>query len=395
MKTKAAPAIFIIFLLAFPLSSFAQIDPLAEQYKRALTPLPSQKLQPLSQKRTKGIAGVSQPTRAAGGVSEPSLTMHLEFKFNSDELTPQTIKYLDALGTALQDPTLRGYLYRIEGHTCNIGSDAYNLDLSRRRALSVVDYMVRTFGLQREQFEVQGYGKDRPVASNDTEESRQQNRRVVIVNTLHTFHAEAINRPSINVKVKYSRAKEERNLSDGDTLTHRDNYAVEFTPKTTAHVYVYQVDATGNVTRLYPNPEFSQSGNPVEPGRLYRVPNLGRWLYLDANKGTEHIVVVAQKDALEDPLKVCNRVLGSKNLVIASSHPSANRDKRGAAQKYKSVAGIRPEVIIEAGPQVVPADSVQESKEPVAQQQVAKPSEPEGDVDMNRVFVWKLSFLHQ
>jgi outer membrane protein OmpA-like peptidoglycan-associated protein len=65
----------------------------------------------------------------------------------------------------------------ISGHTDNVGSAKYNLALSQRRAQAVVDYLV-SIGVPRTHLIAKGYGETQPVASNDTEEGRQLNRRV-------------------------------------------------------------------------------------------------------------------------------------------------------------------------------------------------------------------------
>jgi outer membrane protein OmpA-like peptidoglycan-associated protein len=64
-----------------------------------------------------------------------------------------------------------------EGHTDSKGTDAYNDDLSLRRATAVRDYLVAG-GITPSRIDVQGFGEARPVASNDTEDGRAQNRRV-------------------------------------------------------------------------------------------------------------------------------------------------------------------------------------------------------------------------
>jgi OOP family OmpA-OmpF porin len=65
----------------------------------------------------------------------------------------------------------------IAGHTDNKGTDAYNLDLGRRRAQAVMDILVKN-GAPAERLKVESFGKTRPVAENNTEEGRAQNRRV-------------------------------------------------------------------------------------------------------------------------------------------------------------------------------------------------------------------------
>ncbi|MHB9879700.1 OmpA family protein [Pacificimonas sp. ICDLI1SI03] len=67
----------------------------------------------------------------------------------------------------------------VYGHTDSTGSDAYNLTLSQRRAESVSTYLAAN-GVQRARIATQGYGETQPIASNDTESGRAQNRRVEI-----------------------------------------------------------------------------------------------------------------------------------------------------------------------------------------------------------------------
>jgi len=65
----------------------------------------------------------------------------------------------------------------ISGHTDNIGSAAYNQKLSESRAKAVVDYLIE-HGIDRSRLSYMGYGFEKPIAPNDTEEGRQLNRRV-------------------------------------------------------------------------------------------------------------------------------------------------------------------------------------------------------------------------
>ena len=66
----------------------------------------------------------------------------------------------------------------IAGHTDSKGADEYNQKLSERRAKAVRDYLVSNFGLDGSLFSARGYGESKPVASNDTEEGRAENRRM-------------------------------------------------------------------------------------------------------------------------------------------------------------------------------------------------------------------------
>jgi outer membrane protein OmpA-like peptidoglycan-associated protein len=74
----------------------------------------------------------------------------------------------------------RGLTLAVEGHTDSVGGDEFNQKLSEQRANSVRDYLVEQ-GVSQGAITAQGFGKTRPVASNDTPAGRQQNRRVELV----------------------------------------------------------------------------------------------------------------------------------------------------------------------------------------------------------------------
>jgi OOP family OmpA-OmpF porin len=99
----------------------------------------------------------------------------VDFEFNSDQLTAPAQQTLDQVGTALAaQPELN---VEVEGHTDGVGGAAYNMKLSQRRAEAVKTYLAGK-GVDAGHMIAQGYGKNRPIASNDTDEGRAQNRRV-------------------------------------------------------------------------------------------------------------------------------------------------------------------------------------------------------------------------
>ena len=93
-------------------------------------------------------------------------------------LKPGADRDLDRLAQALKDNSNTRVL--IEGHTDSVGGDDYNLGLSERRAEAVADAL-RMRGVPPDRYEAKGLGKAFPVASNETQAGRQQNRRVEIV----------------------------------------------------------------------------------------------------------------------------------------------------------------------------------------------------------------------
>jgi len=99
----------------------------------------------------------------------------VNFEFDSDRLTPESAAILDQAAAVLkQRPNA---VVEVQGHTDARGKDAYNLKLSERRARTVQDYLVKG-GVPAGQLTARGYGEAEPVASNDTDEGRAQNRRV-------------------------------------------------------------------------------------------------------------------------------------------------------------------------------------------------------------------------
>ncbi|HKF25876.1 MAG TPA: OmpA family protein, partial [Candidatus Acidoferrum sp.] len=69
----------------------------------------------------------------------------------------------------------------VEGHTDNVGGDKHNLDLSERRARSVVNALATRYQIPADRLSPSGYGAQKPKASNETVEGRALNRRVELV----------------------------------------------------------------------------------------------------------------------------------------------------------------------------------------------------------------------
>jgi outer membrane protein OmpA-like peptidoglycan-associated protein len=99
------------------------------------------------------------------------------FATNSTTISPAMRSVLDGVAQNLVDRPQS--LIDVMGHTDSTGADAYNLDLSRRRAESVANYLVSR-GVARARIETIGYGEQYPIADNTTEAGRAQNRRVEI-----------------------------------------------------------------------------------------------------------------------------------------------------------------------------------------------------------------------
>jgi outer membrane protein OmpA-like peptidoglycan-associated protein len=101
------------------------------------------------------------------------------FDFNKSTLKPESDAVLRQVAALMtRDPALK---LEIQGHTDNVGTDAYNQPLSEARAHSVVTWLTQ-HDVAASRLTARGYGKIRPIATNATDDGRAQNRRVEIAN---------------------------------------------------------------------------------------------------------------------------------------------------------------------------------------------------------------------
>ena len=89
------------------------------------------------------------------------LDLLVNFEFNSDQLTEAARENLDQFAKALQNPQLKGQQFEIDGHTDAVGAEAYNFELSDRRARAVVAFLA-TEGVDPTTLTPKGFGKTRP-----------------------------------------------------------------------------------------------------------------------------------------------------------------------------------------------------------------------------------------
>ncbi|MDX2202821.1 MAG: OmpA family protein [Hyphomicrobiaceae bacterium] len=175
---------FRVIWLAFSLSLAAGTPPLhaetAEDIVRALLPKPKPPL-------TRSLAPGEQPAQAPGGLSRsfrpaepaakevtrgiaveggesepespPKIDLYVNFEFNQSALTMSDARVaLDVLGKALQDTRLDGMRFAIIGHTDAVGTDAYNMELSQRRAAAVRAYLIQFHRISEQRLKAEGRG---------------------------------------------------------------------------------------------------------------------------------------------------------------------------------------------------------------------------------------------
>jgi outer membrane protein OmpA-like peptidoglycan-associated protein len=123
---------------------------------------------------------VGQPDMRSKLLTEGKLvTRGILFDVNSDQIKPESYGTLKEIAKVLQDN--KDIRVKIIGHTDSDGSDASNLDLSKRRAASVKSALSTEFGIDAVRMETDGKGESEPVADNNTAEGKANNRRVEFI----------------------------------------------------------------------------------------------------------------------------------------------------------------------------------------------------------------------
>ena len=131
---------------------------------------PVRKAQVAAPGKAKSAAGKALPLGRAD--------LRVTFVTGSANLTEAGQRSAEKFAAALTNPLLDGMRFTIEGHTDSVGTRESNIDLSRRRAQSVVDYLAGK-GADRQRFDAVGYGFDKPVAGLSA--MAAANRRVEVV----------------------------------------------------------------------------------------------------------------------------------------------------------------------------------------------------------------------
>jgi outer membrane protein OmpA-like peptidoglycan-associated protein len=124
---------------------------------------------------------LTKPTQSGEPASLAFSSDAILFGYGSAKLLDKSIPQLQEIAKALKDPVLAVIpFFFVDGHTCSIGTDANNCQLSRDRAASVVKFLIEKGGVPKAKLKARGFGEREPMVSNDTEANRKKNRRVVL-----------------------------------------------------------------------------------------------------------------------------------------------------------------------------------------------------------------------
>lgn len=161
----------------FPLLSLAANSDLKtkEEYVEKLTPKLEVKTRAI---RLNGEqAAVEEPTPA------PTVSMQINFEYDSYQLTKESKTKLQPLGEALVSEQLLAYSFNLAGHTDATGSNVYNQSLSGKRALAVGQYLYDTFGVDPARLKLAGHGEEQLLdAANPTSAANRRVEITTIVN---------------------------------------------------------------------------------------------------------------------------------------------------------------------------------------------------------------------
>src|ERR1700744_4321698 len=112
--------------------------------------------------------------------NKPKIDREINFDYNSAHISAKSLPSVQALGRALSNPDLKGSTFIVAGHTDAAGGDAYNQDLSERRADSIKRYLIDKFGIAGTDLVTVGYGKTQ--LKDPANPLAEVNRRVQVAN---------------------------------------------------------------------------------------------------------------------------------------------------------------------------------------------------------------------
>ncbi|MFY9958164.1 OmpA family protein [Bradyrhizobium sp.] len=134
----------------------------------------------LRNRNTRSLSLGEREEIAEIAATKPNIDLEIQFDYNSAAISKGSTQAVQELGKALSNPNLRGSTFVVAGHTDGIGGEAFNQDLSERRADTIKRYLIDQYGLAGGDLVTVGYGKTKlKDAANPADPI---NRRVQVVN---------------------------------------------------------------------------------------------------------------------------------------------------------------------------------------------------------------------
>jgi outer membrane protein OmpA-like peptidoglycan-associated protein len=137
-------------------------------------------VQTIRGRATRSLSVTEREEIATIAKDKPNIDLEITFDYNSADISSKSLPSVQALGKALTNPDLKGSTFIVAGHTDAAGGEAYNQDLSERRADSIKRYLVDKFGIAGSDLVTVGYGKSK--LKDPANPMAEANRRVQVVN---------------------------------------------------------------------------------------------------------------------------------------------------------------------------------------------------------------------
>ena len=134
----------------------------------------------LRNRKTRSLSLGERQEIAEIAATKPKIDLEIRFDYNSADISKSSMPAVQELGKALSDASLKGSTFVVAGHTDAIGGEAFNQDLSERRADTIKKYLTEKYGLNGSDLVTVGYGKTQPKDPNAPMDPI--NRRVQVVN---------------------------------------------------------------------------------------------------------------------------------------------------------------------------------------------------------------------
>jgi len=249
--------------------------------------------------------------------SDLELRLDINFDLDSDLLRPDAKAQLDTLARVLKMDGFVKTRIELAGHTCDIGSQQYNLDLSQRRVRYAVEYLVGKAGITADRISYRAYGEELPlIAGAKSEQERRVNRRVVVYLPENRTALEKMLREMPMAQgfrwavFRYDQSGKATLVSyDGSSVLHSgDQYRVYMRPSRSKYIYLYQQDSRGNAAWIFPRTDLGLS-NPMHAGE-YFLPSRTKVFTLDSTTGTETLHLVVS----DDPVPELEKLTDQNNL---------------------------------------------------------------------------------
>jgi outer membrane protein OmpA-like peptidoglycan-associated protein len=120
----------------------------------------------LRNRKTRSLSLGERQEIAELAASKPKIDLEIQFDYNSADISKNSVTAVQELGKALSDTSLKGSTFVVAGHTDGMGGEAYNQDLSERRADTIKKYLTEKYSITGSNLVTVGYGKTKPKDAN-------------------------------------------------------------------------------------------------------------------------------------------------------------------------------------------------------------------------------------